>query len=110
DSMENGCFYQRICDHALKHRALVVGGRCTWLDVFVHNRQSVRLAPLTHLAQLVGNRQVVVRLPASRSPSVDTTRHGAYSFASSDCIAMSFRTSGSIVTRRHNSASLTRSS
>ncbi|MDP2242313.1 MAG: hypothetical protein Q8K18_19410 [Burkholderiales bacterium] len=42
-----------VRDHLLKHRALVIGGRRTRLDVFHSHQQAVRLAPCPHLRELV---------------------------------------------------------
>ncbi|MDD3183459.1 MAG: hypothetical protein PHD48_11755 [Alphaproteobacteria bacterium] len=55
-------FFHRRRDHFLKLWPLVVcsGGSC--LDILGNNGVAVALAPVTHLAQLVGNGQFILRL------------------------------------------------
>src|SRR6202790_4035846 len=52
----------RIGNHLLEHRAPIIGRRRAGLDVLVGDRQVMRLAVLTHLAQLIGDRQVLLGL------------------------------------------------
>nr|WP_240494503.1 hypothetical protein [Azonexus hydrophilus] len=54
--------FGRFGNHFLKHRAPVIGGRCTSLDIRLTNQIAMALAPFLHLPQLVRNRQVLVSL------------------------------------------------
>nr|WP_262407725.1 hypothetical protein [Thauera sedimentorum] len=68
---------ERVGDHLLKHRALVVGGRCARFDVLAHDLMTVGGAPVAHLLELIGNREIVLGLAGRRNPRVKTNQHGA---------------------------------
>ncbi|MEO7621557.1 MAG: hypothetical protein ABIS30_00705 [Gallionella sp.] len=63
DDLECRRFQHRVIDHLLEYWPLVVGGRCTRLDVLLHHQMAVGLRPFVQLAQLIGNRQIIVGLP-----------------------------------------------
>ena len=74
DGLEGRRVHRRIRDQLLKHRTLVIGGRGTRLDVLLRDQVSVPVAPFAHLAQLVRNGKVLLRLSRRGDPSVE--RHG----------------------------------
>jgi hypothetical protein len=53
NGLKGRVFRQRVIDHSLKYRSLVVGCRGARLDVFLHHQMAVAFAPLVQLAQLV---------------------------------------------------------
>ena len=79
DRVESGGLLQRVADHLLEYRALVVSRRGTRFDVLAQNDMPVGLAPFLKLAQLVGYRQVVVGLPGGRYAGVEGDTHDSFS-------------------------------
>src|SRR5262245_16571302 len=63
-------------NHLLEAWSAVVAGRRASFDVLGHNLVAVRAAPRFQLAALVGNRQVVLRLPTGRNAHVERCTHG----------------------------------
>ena len=66
DGLECRRFEHGICKHLLKNWPLVIGGRCTWLDIFLNHQMAVSLCPFIQLAQLVRDRQIIFRLARCR--------------------------------------------
>jgi hypothetical protein len=68
-----------IGNHLLEHRAPIIGRRRPGLDVLVGDRQTLRPAVRAQLAQLIGDRQVLLGLPGCRHPRIERYGHGVSS-------------------------------
>nr|WP_242463254.1 hypothetical protein [Rhodocyclus tenuis] len=75
DRLEGGRLVHRIADHLLEHRPLVVGGRSTGFDIFADGGMAVGGAPLAQLAELIGNRQIVIGLAGGRDAGIECDVH-----------------------------------
>src|ERR1700676_2393430 len=68
-----------IGNHLLEHRAPIIGRARAGLDVLVGDGQIARLAVLAQLAQLIGDRQVLLGLAGCRHPRIERYGHGVSS-------------------------------
>ena len=68
-----------IGDHLLEHRAPIIGGARPGLDVLAGDRQVLRLAVLAQLAQLIGDRQILLGLAGRGHPGIERYGHGGSS-------------------------------
>nr|WP_242596924.1 hypothetical protein [Rhodocyclus gracilis] len=75
DCLEGWRLLHRIADHLLEDWPLVVGGRRSRFDILADHWMTVRRAPLAQLAELIGNRQVVIGLPGGRDACVECDVH-----------------------------------
>src|SRR5205085_6049122 len=69
--IEGGRINAACIHHRLKLLALVVSGTCAGIDILSHDVPAPRVAMLSRLRDLIGNRDIVLSLPRCRYARVN---------------------------------------